>query len=176
MKTPILIWILISLNVIIFLWQRSTKSQERLEDWALIPERDGFDKQNVTSIFTHANVEHLVYNMMALYLFGAPLEKSIGPWNTGAIFLFGGIASNLLYSLVYRKSQVALVGSSGAISAIAAAYYLHFAKHRSMATWILFQLLGLLLFARSGISFASHLLGFVAGAVGYYVIVNRQLR
>jgi membrane associated rhomboid family serine protease len=175
MKTPILTWILIALNIIIFIWQKqesiSGQGPSRFENWALIPERDGkiLDGQNITSFFTHANVEHLFYNMMALYLFGAPLENAIGPWHLGGIFLLGGVVSNLLYSLFYRKSQVALVGASGAISAIAAAYYLHFSRYRSMTSWILFQLLGLLIFSRSGISFASHLFGFAVGAATYYL-------
>lgn len=178
-RIPYLIWGLIALNTLLFASRVVTKSDLlSLDSMKLIPSQfvskpseNGY--RVVSSVLGHADLLHLFFNMYALWTFGSPLEKAIGPWHTLGLYAFGGIGSNLLYSLVYRKSDVGVIGASAAISSIAAAYFLQFAEHKSMANWVTFQLVGLLLYSQSNISYASHLIGFVLGAL-YFLIFLRK--
>ncbi|MBU0760911.1 MAG: rhomboid family intramembrane serine protease [Nanoarchaeota archaeon] len=68
----------------------------------------------ITSIFLHANIVHLLYNLLALALFGSILEKFIGGKRFLLIFFVSGILANLLSINFYSSS----LGASGAIFGI----------------------------------------------------------
>ena len=75
----------------------------------------------VTSIFLHAGFVHLVYNLYALAMFAPFLEKAVGEKNFLLVFLFAGIAGNLLYyvTIIFGIAQpIAALGASGAIYGI----------------------------------------------------------
>jgi len=65
----------------------------------------------VTSIFLHGSVEHLLYNMFALALFGILLEKIIGSKKFLFVFFFTGIVASIGSAFFYNAS----LGASGAI-------------------------------------------------------------
>lgn len=65
----------------------------------------------ITYIFLHASVEHLFYNMFALALFGAILERVVGGRKFLMIFFAAGIAAGLDSIIFYTSS----IGASGAI-------------------------------------------------------------
>jgi membrane associated rhomboid family serine protease len=73
----------------------------------------------VTSGFVHADLPHLIFNMMTFWFFGVPLERRIG---TPMFVLLYGLG--LLFSSIasYRKHrnnpEYATLGASGAISAV----------------------------------------------------------
>ena len=50
----------------------------------------------VAALFVHANVLHLVGNMIFLFVFGNPLEKTVGPGKLLMVFFTGGILSFIL--------------------------------------------------------------------------------
>lgn len=50
--------------------------------------------------FVHANLGHLVFNMWALYFFGAAVEESMGPRRYLAFYLLCGVAGALFSSLL----------------------------------------------------------------------------
>ncbi len=68
----------------------------------------------VTSLFVHANVAHLFFNMWALFVFGPFLERRIGQKRFYALYLLAGIVGNIAFALLY-PSDVAGLGASGAI-------------------------------------------------------------
>lgn len=71
--------------------------------------------QVLTSIFLHGSLEHLVFNMLALYAFAYQLERALGHLNFLALYLLGGIITNIIsLSYLYFKN-VNMVGASGAI-------------------------------------------------------------
>lgn len=65
-----------------------------------------------THMFLHANLLHLVVNMIALFAFGLPVEQQEGPLMLIAIYFVTGICAALLFSLV---NPYAAVGASGAV-------------------------------------------------------------
>ena len=173
--TPKAVWTLIALNALVFLVQSAFPRQASLESTQLVPSEIVADPTRkwptlVSSIFSHANLIHLVFNSLALYQFGRPLESAVGPWRTALLFLVGGIGSNLLYTLFHQNSNIGLIGASGGVSAILAAYFLQFGETGNLVQWGLIQLLGALLASGSGISYASHIYGSILGGLFYLLI------
>jgi membrane associated rhomboid family serine protease len=75
--------------------------------------------QIITSGFVHANMAHLIVNMMTLYFIGRALEETVG----GELFLviyFVSLVTGSLYPfLKYRKTpEYVAIGASGAISGV----------------------------------------------------------
>jgi len=62
-------------------------------NWSLL--KAGFFWQPVTYMFLHANLFHLVLNMMALLLFGSGVEVEVGRKRFLEIFFLGGIVGGL---------------------------------------------------------------------------------
>lgn len=124
----------------------------------------------LSSMFAHYDLLHLVFNMSALYRFGVPIEKVWGHWPLLGLYLFSGIGTNIVYTLLNRKSNVGLVGASAAISGVMAAYFFQFDDKVNMTTWLLFQILSAALALQTGISYSAHLLGFAFGAIYYFIM------
>ncbi|MBU5537006.1 MAG: rhomboid family intramembrane serine protease [Candidatus Aenigmatarchaeota archaeon] len=72
----------------------------------------------VTSIFLHADLAHLIFNMFALLMFGLALENRIGPRNYLIIFFIAGIVGNIGYMLTSRNPLIPAIGMSGSIYGI----------------------------------------------------------
>jgi membrane associated rhomboid family serine protease len=69
----------------------------------------------VTSIFLHAGIEHIAFNMIALFFFGVYLERLVGPRLFLVIFFAAGIIGNLGYMLTAADPTIPAIGASGAI-------------------------------------------------------------
>lgn len=69
----------------------------------------------VTSIFMHADLSHLFFNMFALFIFGLFLESRVKPHTFLLIYFLAGIVGNLGYMVTASNSLVPGVGASGAI-------------------------------------------------------------
>jgi len=77
----------------------------------------------VTALFIHANLAHLVGNMLFLYVFGNTLENVVSGRNVLIAFFAGGIATSIL-SMPFYPIDTLLVGASAAIFTLAAAVML----------------------------------------------------
>ncbi len=76
----------------------------------------------LTSMFTHTNVTHLIFNMLGLYLWGSYLQAVAGEKRLMRVFFAGGLLGSILCILFYSitNPNVYVIGASGAIFAIAA--------------------------------------------------------
>lgn len=73
----------------------------------------------VTSMFIHAGLEHIFFNMIALFLLGTSLEKKVSPEKYLLVYFLGGILGNLVMLIPFLYSPDTIgVGASGAISAL----------------------------------------------------------
>jgi membrane associated rhomboid family serine protease len=72
----------------------------------------------LTSIFMHAGIMHILFNMFTLYFFGSFLTSLVGDVKFLIVFLVGGIAGNLLFMAFPSNAFYAVVGASGAIFAV----------------------------------------------------------
>jgi membrane associated rhomboid family serine protease len=134
----------------------------------------------ITAALLHANVLHLAMNMMVLVFIGRQLEPALG-WRALAVLLLAGIYGAALAEWLAGASNGGVViGASGAISALVAAFAFIFNRNdvrgwgpfppvmvRALwlaAAWIGLQLAVGLAFG-GGIAVYSHIGGFIAGLV-----------
>lgn len=132
----------------------------------------------------HAGPLHLLLNMVMLVICGRALELALGGWRLFALYLAGAAAAAAMQWAVAPLSPVPMIGASGAISAVVAAYAMLFGQRRVThadpriarllnvlwlaAGWIGIQLLlGWYLGMSGGPSVAvwAHIGGFLAGLV-----------
>jgi membrane associated rhomboid family serine protease len=111
----------------------------------------------VTSLFLHGGAMHLIGNMLFLWVFADNVEDSMGHVRFILFYLLCGVAAGLLHTWVNIDSTRPLIGASGAISGVIAAYLLLHPRVRiwglvlkyiplqapawlAIGAWILFQL------------------------------------
>ena len=137
----------------------------------------------ITSMFLHFNFEHILMNMLSLFIFGKIVESIVGSWRMLIIYFISGLFGNFV-SLSFNTSTIS-VGASGAIfgliGAIFAIMYLSKTFDKKVIGQLLIALVilvGLSLFM-SNINIMAHLGGFIGGLlitlIGYYFKNNRQL-
>jgi membrane associated rhomboid family serine protease len=134
---------------------------------------DGAFWQLVTSFFTHVQVWHIGFNMLALYVLGPQLEGLLGRARFLALYLLSGLCGSLA---VYWLSPVnqPTVGASGAIFGLMGALLVVAVKLRANVQSLLGLLLvnGVITVVGSGyISWQGHLGGFVGGLLLALVLV-----
>jgi membrane associated rhomboid family serine protease len=70
--------------------------------------------QYLTSMFMHANFQHLLFNMLGLWIFGAMVENAYGTKRFLILYLVCGVGASLIYQLVMPLGGQ-LLGASGAV-------------------------------------------------------------
>lgn len=81
----------------------------------------------LTSGFVHADLPHLLFNMLTFFFFGPPLERRIGTPAFVALYALGLLFSQLgSYRKHKNNPQYATLGASGAISAVLFAAIVYF--------------------------------------------------
>ncbi len=141
----------------------------------------------VTYQFLHANVTHLLMNMLSLFFFGPSLEKHWGGRRFLVFYLLCGMAGGILYTLFVMTNVIGagtLVGASGAILGVLAACAILFPHNIILLFFVpmpirigavVMVLLSVLTIFRGGPNpggEAAHLAGLVAGA-SYVLLLPR---
>jgi membrane associated rhomboid family serine protease len=127
---------------------------------------DGAWWQLVTSMFTHVELLHIGFNMLALYFLGPMLEAVLGRARFVALYLVSGLCGSAAVVLLSAPNSQT-VGASGAIFGLMGALAVVATKVGGQLQPILMWL-GLNLvftFTVAGISWQGHLGGLVGGAV-----------
>jgi membrane associated rhomboid family serine protease len=83
-----------------------------------------------TALFIHVEWMHLLGNLLFLAIFGLPAERSMGSLRFLALFVLGGMASNLIGALSLAGVLRPIIGCSGAVSAVLGAYVALFPRAR----------------------------------------------
>ena len=113
------LWILIALNVILFVVTLATPSLIR--SFGLAPA--GFAERPwtiLTSLFLHGSFGHILGNMITLYFFGRYLRLLVGSSKFLLVYFIGGILGGILYILLAPPLSIA-IGASGAVFALGGA-------------------------------------------------------
>jgi len=184
---PYINYCLITLNCLVFAWELSIGANllKATQVLGFVPARflgyllhsEATFSQAVvplfTSLFIHGNVLHFMPNMCFLYLFGGNVEDVLGPGRYLLFYLAGGVGAGLIYLLFAPFSAVPLIGASGAIAAVMAAYLSLFPEERLstllIIVWVLLQFLyGTFavvnkLTGQAGMAWWAHVGGFVLG-------------
>ncbi len=124
--TPVVLNLII-INVIVFVAQLVLDKTGGQNGWltnklALYSYDTGLFKpyQLVTHMFAHGGFFHILFNMYALWLFGAVLEKTWGSKRFLIFYLVCGLAAGL--TQMFFVSQGAAIGASGAVMGLLAAF------------------------------------------------------
>jgi membrane associated rhomboid family serine protease len=81
----------------------------------------------ITSGFVHADLPHLIFNMLTFYFFAFPLEKQIGTVRFTLLYVLALIVSDVGTYLKHRNDPMyGSLGASGAISAVLFAAIVYF--------------------------------------------------
>ncbi len=134
----------------------------------------------ITSLFLHAGLLHLAFNMLVLYWAGSVLEDLYGSREFAAFYLVGGIFANGLKLFLHAANLVppsTSLGASTAVTASLVVFAFHFPWQRvhvwfvlPMPVWLLVVIfvgldaIGVLGGGRGGIG---HLGGALFGALYY---------
>jgi len=84
----------------------------------------------LTSMFLHGGLLHLGGNMLFLWIFGNNVEDSTGHVRFLAFYLLCGLAAAGTHVWLNPGSRLPMIGASGAISGILAAYFLLYPRAR----------------------------------------------
>jgi membrane associated rhomboid family serine protease len=76
----------------------------------------------LTHQFLHGGYDHLLGNMLFLFLIGFALETALGSLLYVTCYLLSGLGAVTLYWLIYPASDTVLVGASGAIAGLMGMY------------------------------------------------------
>jgi membrane associated rhomboid family serine protease len=135
---PVMTWMLIAINCLVFLLQNSltpAELEEFLRDFALIPARYtavvAYGDANLlaidlvpffTMMFLHGGWLHLIFNMWTLWLFGSTVEDRLGHGRYLAFYLACGLAASIAHVIFNPTSIVPALGASGAIAGVLGCY------------------------------------------------------
>ncbi len=208
---PFVNYALIAANVVAFLWQRGLATmgvpqQDIADAFGLVPATVFQDPGHaaisaVTAMFLHASWMHLGGNMLFLWIFGDNVEDALGHVKYLAFYLLAGLAAAAMQVVTGPESLIPMVGASGAIAGVLAAYvalyprapvtvlnpipilWLFFGLFFTLPAWViigeffvvnLFHGFGALFGPeQGGVAFMAHVGGFVFGLVALRVFLGR---
>jgi len=77
--------------------------------------------------FVHADLGHLLFNMVTFYFFAFPMERYVGTTRFLILYFVGLLVSHACTYLKHKdNAEYASLGASGAISAVLFAYIVYF--------------------------------------------------
>jgi len=144
---------LIAANVLVFLWQKGGLGETAAASFALIPVElfqvkifggsahgpsdalavpEGYTL--LTYMFLHFDIIHLSSNMLFLWVFGDNVEDAMGHFKFLVFYLICGVAGGLAHASMLPASRLPLIGASGAVAGVIAAYLI---LHPRVLVWVL---------------------------------------
>jgi membrane associated rhomboid family serine protease len=198
---PYVTYGLIAANILVFLWELSLSGDAddqftltfgfiatRLADDPLGGGAVPAAATLLTYMFLHVGWMHILGNMLFLWVFGDNIEDAMGHVRFLCFYLLCGMAAAIVYMLPNPHSQTLLLGASGAIAGVVAAYLmlrpcakievlvvvipLAIDAYLVLGAWIVMQIWHILRSAQDGTAWWAHGGGILAG--GLLVTVMRR--
>jgi membrane associated rhomboid family serine protease len=135
----------------------------------------------ITSMFLHGNFMHVFGNMIFLFVFGDDIEEALGHWRFLGFYLACGIGSGLAFALSGPSSTTDLIGASGAVAGVIAAYLLfrpcakvtcllgliplRLRAYWVIGGWAIWQFVDAASRTDDGIAYWAHVGGLITGAI-----------
>jgi membrane associated rhomboid family serine protease len=198
---PIVTWLLILANVLVFLVEIASSDAEGeaiIEAFGVTPTEllGGTSPPPVftllTYMFIHANMSHIFSNMIFLWVFGDDVEEALGRGRFLLFYFLCGIIGGLVFVASDPTFEGPLIGASGAISGVIIAYAMWrpcakvtvlvtIIPLRISAFWVvglfaLTQLWNLESSGKSDVAYWCHLGGMLAGAVLFPLMKRPGIR
>lgn len=76
----------------------------------------------VWALFLHSGVEHILLNMVFLWVFGTLVSEQLGKWWAVAVFFVTGVCGNIVQVCLNLQSDIPIVGASGAVCGLEGVY------------------------------------------------------
>jgi membrane associated rhomboid family serine protease len=189
LNRPVITPALIALNAVVFFI--GLAAADRFEiDWGLIGE--GFVRNSttlsveqigvaagewyrvVTGGFLHANIVHLLFNMLALFTIGNALEPALGRTKYLVLYVVSLLCGSLGVLIVDPNSLT--VGASGAVFGLLGAMVI-FQRRAGIDPWasglgLVIAINLLLTFSIPGISIGGHIGGLIGGIVAGWLLLE----
>src|SRR2546425_407356 len=191
---PLVTWCLIAANLGVFFYEAGASQaglDRMIDTFGLTPAALAGDvgvrgwvaavATLVSYQFFHADIGHLVGNMIFLWVFGDDIERALGRRRFLAFYLLSGAAGGLVFVAYDPHSNVELIGASGAIAGVVIAYVMlrpcakitvlvGIIPLRISACWVIglfviLPLLNLRAASKSEVAYWCHFGGMLAGAV-----------
>ncbi|MBM0745607.1 rhomboid family intramembrane serine protease (plasmid) [Phormidium sp. CLA17] len=130
---PPLTLILITANVVVFVWQMATGA---LDSEAAIIAAGALEREHLlrgevwrlfSPMFLHGSLDHLFGNCFALYILGITCEHALGFIQSGIVYFLSGFCGSLLSIMVQPGPSV---GASGAIFGLMALVVVLFYRYQ----------------------------------------------
>jgi membrane associated rhomboid family serine protease len=205
-RQPLVTWVLIGMNILIYAYQWALDDRNLLrflDQWAAVPVEVSSGQALftlVTCAFLHGSWFHLGSNMLFLWVFGDNVEDVMGHAKYIIFYLLTAGGASYAQVLINPDSGVPLVGASGAVSGLLAAYIVLF-PHGKIQTliflgifvttamipawvmigyWILIQVisgvgsLSMIDEQVGGVAFFAHIGGFIAGLALVWFFRDRR--
>jgi len=154
-RSPIVSYGLISVCVLVFLWQESLgprTAEEVVLAFGMVPavlfghaalpprlELVPAWSTLLTSTFLHGGWLHLLGNMLYLWLFGRGVETALGSWRFFLFYPFCGAAAALVQAAMDPDATVPMIGASGAIAGTLGGYLVLYPRGNVVVLiWVLF--------------------------------------
>lgn len=146
--------------------------------------------QPFTAIFLHADISHLLFNLLGLYFFGILSAPALGAKRFITLFILSGLIGNLTWLVFNWNGIIPLVGSSGGVCGVLMATAMLFPEERfaiiflpdmpfkvkTLAiVYILIDVLGAS-FSSGSIAHLAHLGGVLAAYIYLMIAVKSYVR
>ncbi|MBI2374153.1 MAG: rhomboid family intramembrane serine protease [Deltaproteobacteria bacterium] len=196
-RAPVVTWSLIVVCCFV-LFLEMQAGDEFVMAYSLVPASffagEGIVRRLIGSMFLHGGLGHLLGNMYFLKIFGDNVEDRLGRVRFLVFYAGCGVAAGLAQAFSDPASTIPVLGASGAIGGVLAAYTVLFPDARvqiapSILTlfrqlqiramfyfpwWFLWQFISLFVFKISGVAWWAHIGGFVAGFFGAMLLKNGE--
>lgn len=205
-RRPVVTIALIAINVAIFglqveagsefnkvVWQYGAIPAQIVHSVDLVPLNPlPVQSTLISSMFLHGGFLHLAGNMLFLWIFGNNVEDVMGRARFIFFYITCGLAATLVYIAQNPDSTVPLVGASGAIAGVLAAYVLAFPRARiytlfwfivfiriiPLPAWVVIGFWFLIQLGNLGtggqVAWVAHVGGFITGLVLWPVLRVRR--
>ncbi|HEV2554988.1 MAG TPA: rhomboid family intramembrane serine protease [Bosea sp. (in: a-proteobacteria)] len=146
----------------------------------------------LSNVVLHLGLAHLLGNMLFLFVFGDNVEDAMGHARFLLFFGLCGLGGSLTHAMMNPASEQPLIGASGAISGVIAAYLMLYPRVRiwglafnwiplritalyAIVAWILFQFLQALIDPDGPVGWWAHLGGLGTGAALTPLLIHRRM-
>lgn len=191
--------LLIVINVVVYFFETVQLDEQAIAGFAIVPS-ELFDTSLLpipveavgpqfperltllTYMFFHGDILHLAGNMLFLWVFGDNVEDAMGHFKFILFYLACGIFAGLMHAWINPTSDIPLIGASGAVAGVIAAYLVLHPRVRvwvlalkaiplrisaafALGLWVLIQVVMVFLPQVGPVAWWAHIGGLIAGAV-----------
>ncbi len=202
---PVVTWCLIAANLTIFLYEAGATEvglDRVIDTFSLTPAAFIGDiaarrwvppfATLITYQFFHADLMHILGNMIFLWVFGDDIERALGRWRYLAFYLLSGLIGGLVFVANVPHSKIELIGASGAVAGVIIAYVmlrpcakvtvllgiipLRISAYWVIGLFIILQLWNLGKASQSEVAYWCHFGGMLAGGILFPLMKPRGVK